>query len=242
MTASFFLVLSLALTAASAQLSTNGAKMAMKIYDQCAQSSDMFKCLKVQALRVADRALRSKSFSLMSGVNVVSDASARSFSESYPLNTEKLDTLNNGQLDILLLKTMARFLDSHRLQVNVPQLVEEGRGKDKKGGMMGYLLALMAIKGSFLAMAYKGIAAMAGTALIVGKIALVLSALLGLKKLLSTGNEKTTFEIVKIPQHTESHAYSSSYEDEGHYHRSLQGLNDMQMQQRAYRGYKYNQS
>lgn len=232
---------SLALNA-DAQVPNNGFAVMKKVYHQCAAQSDMFKCLKIHALKIADRALRSKAFSLVEGVNVVREDNefARSLSEESPLSMEKLRQLESDQLDGLLLDTTARFLDTHRIQVNVPRLIEEARGKDKGMKYMGPMMAMLAIKGSFLAMAYKAIAAMAGTALIVGKIALVLSAVLGLKKLISSGSEKTTFEIVKIPHNTQHHSYSSSYEDDGHYHRSLSaGEEGNSIQQRAYRGYKY---
>lgn len=217
--------------------SFSGLRMMKRLYDQCENKPDMWKCFKIQALKVADRALQSRSFGLVDGVSVVKEASARSF-QPVGINSEKLEMLPSGQIDNLLLQTITRFLDTHSVEVNVPKLIEEGRGKKGKG-FMGPLLALVAIKGTFLAMAYKAIAAMAGTALIVGKIALVLSAVLGLKKLLNSGSEKTTFEIVKIPHHSQSHSYSSSYEDEGHYHRSLNPAEEYPIQQRAYRGYKY---
>lgn len=219
-----------------------GIKLLMKIYDQCTSNLDVFKCLKIHALKAADRALHSKSFSLFDGVTIVkeNDTFARSLEEGQNVDSAKLEGLNNGQLDALLLDTTSRFMQSHRVQVNVPRLLEEARGKEKKN-MGPMLMALMAIKGSFLAMAYKAIGAMAGTALIVGKIALVLSAVLGLKKLVGSGSEKTSIEIVKIPQHTQSHTYSSSYEDQHdqHYRRSLGEGEEVGAQQRAYRGYKF---
>lgn len=67
---------------------------------------------------------------------------------------------------------MCRFLDTHKVEVNLPKLVDRtarsligtGRGKgdsdggDKHKGGAGYgpLLAALAIKGSFLGLAYKG--------------------------------------------------------------------------------------
>lgn len=236
-----FVILAVTAAAASGDETafSAGFRTIRRLYDQCDSKSDIWKCLKLQTLKVADRALQSRSFGLFEGVSVVSngDPSGRSF-RALPLDSEKLEALSSGQIDGLIFETLMRFLDTHSLEVNVPKLVEEGRGKKGKE-YMGPLLALMAIKGSFLAMAYKGIAAMAGTALIVGKIALVLSAVLGLKKLLSSGSEKTTFEIVKIPHHSQSHTYSSSYEDDGHYHRSMSPEEYNNLQQRAYRGYKY---
>lgn len=92
--------------------------------------------------------------------------------------------------------------------------------KNKGGGGGGAALYwALAIKGTFMAMAYNGIAVMSGMALIMGKMALLLTAILGLKKLVSAP-DKTTVEIVKKPKYSESHVYSSSIEDEGHHHKS----------------------
>lgn len=58
------------------------------------------------------------------------------------------------------------------------------------------------------------IALIAGKALLVGKIALVISTIIGLKKLLG-GNEKhVTYEVVSHPHHSSSHVVS--HDDGGH--------------------------
>ncbi|EFA10554.2 hypothetical protein TcasGA2_TC012810 [Tribolium castaneum] len=189
-----------------------------KVYMQCSHKSDIFKCLKIQGLKVVDRALHSKTFNVINGVTLVSDK--QNFSK--PLNESKLEQLKSEEVDELLIDTTRRFLDSHKFVIKLPKLVEEGRKKGNKGGGGGggALLGALAIKGTFLAMAYQGIAVMSGTAIIVGKMALILSAILGLKKLVSSGQEKTTLEIVKIPKHSEVHTHSTSYEEDDHYHRS----------------------
>ncbi|KAJ8972948.1 hypothetical protein NQ317_004372 [Molorchus minor] len=111
-----------------------------------------------------------------------------------------------------------QFINSHHLEVSVPRLLEVGRKKDKDQGSNGALYWALAIKGSFLAMAYQGIAVMSGLALVMGKMALLLSAILGLKKLVSSNSqEATTLEIVKQPKYTEQHSYSDSYDDEVHH-------------------------
>lgn len=107
-----------------------------------------------------------------------------------------------------------RFLDTHKFEIRIPKIEEEGRRRKNRGGGGGAALYwALAIKGTFLAMAYNGIAVMSGMALIMGKMALLLTAILGLKKLVSSG-EKTTVEIIKKPKYSESHVYSNSYEEE----------------------------
>lgn len=75
-------------------------------------------------------------------------------------------------------------------------------------------------KAGMLALGLKGLALLAGKALIVAKIALVLSAVIALSKLFSSGHseEKTTYEIVKYPHVSHAHTYSSSHVEGDHGH------------------------
>lgn len=93
----------------------------------------------------------------------------------------------------------------------------------------------MMLKGGLLAMAYKGLALLAGKALLVSKIALTLALLVAFKKLFGGGgghggSSKTTYEIVKQPLLTHSHQYAAgpgtsdtfgSYDNSGPYARSI---------------------
>lgn len=119
---------------------------------------------------------------------------------------------------------------------------DSSEGRDKKKDDKKYLgpfIAAVMLKAAILKMAYHSIAILAGKALIVGKIALIISAIIGLKKLVSHDSEKTTYEIVKHPQVQQSHTYSSSHAGEyesghegGAYHRSID--DEMLMQDKAY--------
>jgi hypothetical protein len=75
-------------------------------------------------------------------------------------------------------------------------------------------------KGGMLALGLNALALLAGKALLVAKIALVVSAVAGLSSLLSSGHgeEKTTYEIVKHPHVSHDHTQSNSYFDGGHDH------------------------
>jgi hypothetical protein len=87
---------------------------------------------------------------------------------------------------------------------------DEARSKKKKAvKMLGPLLAMMALKAAaLLPLVLGAIALIAGKALLIGKIALVLSAIIGLKKLLSQ-EKHVTYEVVAHPHHTSSHSSSS---------------------------------
>lgn len=136
------------------------------------------------------------------------------------LYLSKLKSINNLRDTVC-----SRFLESHQLEIKLPKMENESRRRKNKGGGGGAALYwALAIKGTFLAMAYNGIAVMSGIALIMGKMALLLTAILGLKKLVSPG-DKTTVEIVKKPKYSESHVYSTSFEHED-YHKSHQDRAD----------------
>ncbi|XP_018577809.1 uncharacterized protein LOC108916093 [Anoplophora glabripennis] len=182
----------------------------------------MIKCLKIQAFKITNRAMLSKNLNIIHGVSLTQN-NRYAKNIQFSINDTELDNLGSEQLDNLLTDTSSRFFETHKLDVNIPRLLEEGRKKNKGEGN-GALYWALAIKGSFLAMAYKGIAVMAGLALIMGKMALLLSAILGLKKLINSGHESTTFEIIKQPKYTEQHTHSTSYEDDGHHHRSYSDI------------------
>lgn len=84
-------------------------------------------------------------------------------------------------------------------------------------------------------MHFLGIAIMSGTAIIIGKMALVLTAILGLKKLVSGNQEKTTFEIIKTPKYTEEHVHTSTYEDDYHDNYRRNYLDNGEIQKRIFR-------
>ncbi|XP_044727544.1 uncharacterized protein LOC123291215 [Chrysoperla carnea] len=229
----------------------SGLKMLQRLYHYCEQSDDLIKCLKIHALKFTDRALKSKQISLFDGIAFIRDESDK-YSRAYHNDeklTENLQSLSTHEIDRLLIDRTQRFLDTHKVQLSVPRLFadendSESRGHKHMKKYIGPLLAALTLKSGLLAMSFKAVALLAGKALLVGKIALVLTAILGLKKLLShEGHEKTTYEIVKHPHVSHAQTYSSSnygggeYETSGvggHYHRSI---NENQSQDRAYRSY-----
>lgn len=261
--ASFKVITSIFLIAFAANVSSSPADSAIramkKIYNVCENSEEMLKCVKVQALKLTERALKLPNIKITDGLSIVKKEDEEVENENFgrsagssDFDSEEAMNLPSEKIDAMLVKGINKFLDTHQVSVNVPRLlsssetprlVEEGRKKMKK--YLGPFLAAMAIKGGILTMVYHSIAIVAGKALIIGKIALVISAIIGLKKLVTPeGHEKTTYEIVKHPHVQNSHTYSSSHggDYDGHenqYHRSLGDDVDMLMQDRAYRGHKH---
>lgn len=173
---------------------------------------------------------------VIDGITVIKfrNATGKSFK-----NTEKkyLEHIPMSNLNNILRQKIYDFLTTHDVEINIPTLLEEGR-KKKGRRYIWPLIAAFVIKSVFMAASYQGIAVMSGAALILGKITLILSAILGLKKLVSYGkNQSTTLEIVKHPHYTHSHSHSSSYEEDDHnyHHRSSNSGEDVQ--ERIYSAY-----
>ncbi|KAH8359149.1 hypothetical protein KR093_004711 [Drosophila rubida] len=219
------------------------------------------RALKVQQLGIVD------GVSLVRRSGSEDSRTGRASIAESQLNNRDLEHMSSKSLDALLLERFLNFLHSHQLQVNLPRLLRfgernsqdwlqlllgyflpgeasvDGEGRKKKDDKkyLGPFIAAVLLKTAILKMAYHSIAIVAGKALIVGKIALIISAIIGLKKLVShDGGEKTTYEIVKHPQVQQSHTYSSSHQGEydsgghdgGSYHRSID--DEMMMQDKAY--------
>ncbi|KAL7019374.1 hypothetical protein ACKWTF_011099 [Chironomus riparius] len=80
------------------------------------------------------------------------------------------------------------------LSVDAKRALIEGRGKMKNSGP---IIAAVVLKGALLGLlAFKALALLSGKALIVSKLAFLLSSLIGVKKLLTGKQKHVTYEIV----------------------------------------------
>lgn len=90
---------------------------------------------------------------------------------------------------------------------------------EKAQKLIGPLMMAIALKAAaLLPLALGAIALIAGKALLVGKIALVISAIIGLKKLLGGQQKHVTYEVVAHPHHSSgsSSSHVVSHDDGGH--------------------------
>ncbi|GBP17574.1 hypothetical protein EVAR_12284_1 [Eumeta japonica] len=186
---------------------------------------DSAACLKYKFLSFVDKMLGQKdTFSLSEGVTVVRASDA-------PTETGAPRSLDPGS-------RLKRYLDTHSLRIEVKgsdvvdtvanvgralddtvgsfmddeNEISEGRGKKKKASkILGPLMAALALKMmALLPLLIGAVALIAGKALLIGKLALVLSAIIGLKKLLSQ-QKHVTYEVVAHPHHSSSHSSSHDY-------------------------------
>ncbi|XP_063988494.1 uncharacterized protein LOC135168354 [Diachasmimorpha longicaudata] len=198
-----------------------------EIYSDCA-NKDPATCLKHKLLPVIDKMLTDKEdITLTEGITVVKTSTTE---EGAPRSIDSTD------VDTLIFDRIGRFLRTHSIKVDLKgtdilgavesagrsledlsDSVVEGRGKKKKAQkLMGPLMMAMALKAAaLLPLALGAIALIAGKALLVGKIALVISAIIGLKKLLGGQQKHVTYEVVAHPHHSSSSSHTISH-DEGH--------------------------
>ncbi|CAG4970443.1 uncharacterized protein LOC123702792 [Colias croceus] len=191
-------VLALLLLVGVASADDFGMKFLTRVYEDCQNSNGIVPCLKRKAILFFDRAARMESIPLIDGVDVVkiSDVEEVANSEndidaSLPRNLESKDEA----LTEMLWDRVAAFANSRTIQLSLPKMtgqelnkgVEEGRGKMKK--MMGMMMMGAAMKmAAMIPVAMAGLFILAGKALIVSKIALLLAGILALKKLIAAKN------------------------------------------------------
>ena len=201
------------------------------IYSDCLRK-DSVSCVKYKLFSFVDKMVGQRdTFALTEGVTIVKTPGAEAEGAPRAISGDE-------SVESLLFNRVQRFLQSHTIKVDLKgsdivnavsstgRALEdvsenifgeedtsiEGRGKKKKAAkILGPLLLAVALKAAALLPLLLGaIALIAGKALLVGKIALVLSAVIGLKKLLSQ-EKHVTYEVVAHPHHSSSH--SSSHGD-----------------------------
>lgn len=184
------------------------------------------KCFKMDIVTFLDKMSNSREYSVLPGVSVVRELNANDakteeivaeLARSFPNDPEK-------RLNGFLVTKLTNFLQSHTLRLKLldAKSIEDARaaftgrkGKigGKKGGLESLLAAAMMMKGTLGAIALGALALLAGKALMTGLLALMLSAIIGLKALTSGGHKQTTYEIVAKPVYSHGHSHSSSHED-----------------------------
>lgn len=210
------------------------------IYNDCLRK-DSVSCVKYKLFNFVDKVLSARDqFALTEGVTVVKTEGVEQTTGA-PRSVS-----SDESFESLALSRISNFLNGHTIKVELkgaeivnavsstgraledvseslfgnddPNTPEESRGKKKKAAkILGPILALVALKAAALLPLLLGaIALIAGKALLIGKIALVLSAIIGLKKLLSQ-EKHVTYEVVAHPHHSSSHSVSHDSYGSGGY-------------------------
>ncbi|XP_028128261.1 putative lysozyme-like protein [Diabrotica virgifera virgifera] len=189
-----------------------GVKLALKIYDDCSKGDGLSPCLKKKAITFIDRLGRMDKFSLVDGVTVQKAADAPA--EAPAMTEQQLDeTLPRSSdakdeaLTTMLFEKVGNFIGSRSIEIALPKiqasdLIEEGRkgsfgdsggkrkggkgGKGGKKGMMGMMMMGIGVKlAAMIPLAIAGLFLLAKKALIISKIALLISGIIAVKKFLA---------------------------------------------------------
>lgn len=201
------------------------------IYSDCLRK-DSVSCVKYKLFSFVDKMLDQKdTFALTEGVTVIKSPISDTTGDGAPRSLT-----GDESIESLIVSRIQNFLQSHTIKVDLKgseivnavtstgrafedvsdnlfgddaNEVSEARGKKKKAAkILGPLLLALGLKAAALLPLLLGaIALIAGKALLIGKIALVLSAVIGLKKLLSQ-EKHVTYEVVAHPHHSTSHSSS----------------------------------
>ncbi|CAH0401544.1 unnamed protein product [Chilo suppressalis] len=207
----YLLILTLAVAASARTASTNkntieearssedtvlgDLRVAYETYRECS-GSDLSSCLKRKLAKAINKVSESDEVTLLGGVTITKDKDAKindvEVEEAIPRG------LDESSLDNLILDKIIGFMQTHTVQVKFPSSTDlqsaEGRSRRKK---LAPLLAIpLLIGGMLVPLAFGALALLAGKALIVSKLALVLAGIIGLKKLLSPNGGAEAHEVV----------------------------------------------
>ncbi|XP_046816766.1 uncharacterized protein LOC124423237 [Vespa crabro] len=197
---------------------------ALDIYASCSGESDLSVCLKLKALRFVDRVARAADINVIDGFRIVQTEeaksnsridNARSFNDiesSLPSEVEAKE----AAIDQAIVDRAAKFLSTHTVELSLPEefsrSLDEARGKKKKivKSLLPILLLVKAKAAILIPLALGALALLAFKALVIGKIALIISAIIGLQKLLASKNQ--SYEVVAHPVHSHAH-YEADHGD-----------------------------
>ncbi|XP_033341533.1 DUF1676 domain-containing protein Osi12 [Megalopta genalis] len=172
-----------------------GLRAMHRVYEDCQQRNiGISPCLKKKAISFFERLGRMRSLPLSETFELVrtSDEPPKSTVTDLEASLGRNAASKDEILNEILLDRVASLLNSFNVQIRLPKTtpgelkrgMEEGRGKMKK--MMGMMMMGVAMKmAALIPIALGVLFLLAGKALIISKIALVLSLIIGLKKLLS---------------------------------------------------------
>ncbi|XP_031847315.1 DUF1676 domain-containing protein Osi12 [Nomia melanderi] len=172
-----------------------GFRAMHRVYEDCQQRNiGVSPCLKKKAIAFFERLGRMRTLPLSETFELVraSDEPPKSTVTDLEASLGRNAASKEEILNEILFDRVASLLNGFNMQIRLPKTtpgelkrgMEEGRGKMKK--MMGMMMMGMAMKmAALIPIALGVLFLLAGKALIISKIALVLSLIIGLKKLLS---------------------------------------------------------
>ncbi|XP_030383992.1 uncharacterized protein LOC115631409 [Scaptodrosophila lebanonensis] len=180
-----------------------------RVYEGCLDKNNFVGCLKHKALLALSRALNQDSIKITDGL-VLEKQNQTDRERVVSVLTE---ARNIDNLDRVLLTKLEKLMRTHSLKIDLD--VGVGRGHDDKkkkhkegGGHMKYVIAaLLTAMGIAGPLGLKALAAIAGKALVISKVALTIAGIIALKKLFSHDHsEESSFQV-----HANDHNRRNTY-------------------------------
>ncbi|KAH8351949.1 hypothetical protein KR084_000810 [Drosophila pseudotakahashii] len=197
-----------------------GPEMALvrRVYDDCQDKNDFIGCLKQKALHALSRALDQDSIKIVDGL--VLEKQNQSETESILGSlTDARQFGNLAPIDRALLSKADKLMRTHTVKIDMDGGGGEdsvGRGhehghkkkKHKEGGHIKYVVAaLLTAMGIAGPLGLKALAAIAGKALVISKVALTIAGIIALKKLFSHDHSEETSFQVHAGEHNRRNTY-----------------------------------
>lgn len=194
------------------------------VYTDCIKR-DSTACLKYRIYKFMEGMAKKTQINITNEVQIVKD----------PSSTDSGRSLNSARsIEDIIWNRVQNFIQSHTFKFelkgsdvtqsigNVARSIsgefesgdEESRGYKKKvKKLLGPLMTIGAFKSVLLLkLAMATILFIAGKALIIGKIAFMLAAIVGLKKLFGGNDKKVSYEVVTYPVHINRDAQTYSHD------------------------------
>ncbi|TMW46866.1 hypothetical protein DOY81_008061 [Sarcophaga bullata] len=188
-----------------------------RVYDDCQAKNDFMSCIKHKALNGLNRAIEQDSIKIVDGI--VLEKQNHTEEESIIGALTDARAFNSlAPLDRALLSKIDKLVRTHSLKVDMStarghgdddgESHHEKKEKKKDGGHVKYVIAaLLTAMGIAGPIGLKALAAIAGKALVISKVALTIAGIIALKKLFSQDHhEETSFQV-----HAGDHNRRSTY-------------------------------
>ncbi|XP_043663031.1 uncharacterized protein LOC122626727 [Drosophila teissieri] len=196
-----------------------GPEMALvrRVYDDCQDKNDFIGCLKQKALHALSRALDQDSIKIVDGLVLEKQNQTETESILGSL-TDARQFGNLAPIDRALLSKADKLMRTHTLKIDMDgggSDASVGRGehghkkkKHKEGGHIKYVVAaLLTAMGIAGPLGLKALAAIAGKALVISKVALTIAGIIALKKLFSHDHSEETSFQVHAGEHNRRNTY-----------------------------------
>uniref|UniRef100_A0A182KF03 Uncharacterized protein n=1 Tax=Anopheles christyi TaxID=43041 RepID=A0A182KF03_9DIPT len=166
-----------------------------KVYDDCQDKQDFTGCLKGKALTAISRAIDMESIPLLDGIALVKQDKPENV--TVPLLADARSMSGLTTVDRTLLDKVEQFLRTHVVRFDMrPQEQEAARGNKQNKHHRYLIAAFLTAMGIAGPIGLKALAAIAGKALVISKVALTIAGILALKKIFAHDHhEETSFQV-----------------------------------------------